>query len=34
MSELMMKASMDWAVELWYSKDGLPKVLLFSFKSS
>jgi hypothetical protein len=34
MSELMLSASMDWTVKLWYPKDGLPEVPLCSFESS
>ena len=34
MSELMLSASMDWTVKLWYPKNEQSNVPIFTFESS
>ena len=34
MSELMLSASMDWTVKLWYPKNEFKKDPIFTFESS
>jgi dynein intermediate chain, cytosolic len=34
MSELMLSASMDWTVKLWYPKNEFSNVPIFTFESS
>lgn len=34
MSELMLSASMDWTVKLWYAKNEEKRTPIFTFESS
>jgi hypothetical protein len=34
MSELMLSASMDWTVKLWYGKNEEKRTPIFTFESS
>jgi len=34
MSELMLSASMDWTVKLWYPKNKFVEVPIYTFESS